>query len=841
MKKTLILIFIAFLSISAIAQQYIVSFNVTNIDEAYKLPNYVGVEDYNNGNVTAYIYGNNFDKFKQLGYDYELKDHPSKGKSLTMATTVAQMANWDRYPTHDVYLQMVDQLATDYPDICRVETIGVSEEGRPVKVIKISDNPDDNENEPEFYYTGQMHGDEIVAYILFLRLAYELLENYGTDDQITNLINNTEIWINPLSNPDGTYSGGDNTVSGATRSNSNGVDLNRNFPTPNTPHPSGENAAEIQMQIAFAQAHNFVMSANSHSGIELVNYPWDTWTSNVKTHPDNNWWDHVSYNFANTIHDNAPGSYFQGQGDGVTHGGDWYVVDGSRQDHMGYYQYCREVTLEFSNDKMLDCEDLPAHWGYTRDAMLNYIEECFYGFNGTVTNNLGEPVNAKIEIVSHDMDNSEVYTDPVNGDYYRPIEPGTYDVTFSADCHTSQTVTVTVTDWETTTNLDIVLQKNETTELSGTVIDAQTGEALESVTIEFLNSDFTNLLTNSEGFYSIELCGGTYQVKASLDGYSTSIQEITISDDNNEVNFQLLPSTSLSFEDGIPTGFTFSGDVNWVLVTDEAYDGDNSMYSGNVVDNQNSIMEYSTTTEAGEFSFYHLVSSEVGYDFLTFYIDGNEQDTWSGTGNTWTEASYNISAGSHTFKWEYSKDGSVGEGDDCAWVDYISLPSQAPATYNLTFEVTDGTTPIEDATVILTGYGSQNTNVSGNAIFSSVYSTTAPGLSYSVSATDYQTITGNVEVTGTMTIPVNLQPADSQNIYAESIHIFPNPTSGVINIKLPEEQGVITILSSDGKIIRSIIVNSLNQTIDLSNQPSGLYMFKYTTDNKSYTEKIIIQ
>ena len=94
------------------------------------------------------------------------------------------MANWDRYPTYGVYIQMMQDFAANYPNICRLETIGDSQNGRLIQVLKISDNPDDVEDEPEFFYTGQMHGDELVGSIMLLRLIDYLLNNYGSDLQV---------------------------------------------------------------------------------------------------------------------------------------------------------------------------------------------------------------------------------------------------------------------------------------------------------------------------------------------------------------------------------------------------------------------------------------------------------------------------------------------------------------------------------------------------------------------------------------------------------------------------------------------------------------------------------
>mgnify|MGYP000532489335 CR=1 FL=1 len=81
-----------------------------------------------------------------------------------------------------------------------------------------------------------MHGDEPAGFVLMLRLIANLLEDWGTDPALTDLVNTTEIWVNPLANPDGTYFARDDTVAGAIRryttaaGDNSGVDPNRNYP-----------------------------------------------------------------------------------------------------------------------------------------------------------------------------------------------------------------------------------------------------------------------------------------------------------------------------------------------------------------------------------------------------------------------------------------------------------------------------------------------------------------------------------------------------------------------------------------------------------------------------------
>jgi hypothetical protein len=276
-----------------------------------------------------------------------------------------------------------------------------------------------------------------------LRLIDSLLSTYGKDPRITNLLDNVQIWINPLANPDGTYHAGNSTVSGATRYNANGVDLNRNFPNQKSgPHPDGNSwqPETIAMMNLFA-AHRFVLSANLHDGNELVNYPWDTWKV---LHPDDAWFRTISRAFADTIHKYSPAGYFTGpegtdSANGVTNGYDWYSITGGRQDYMTYYMHGREVTIELCTLYTAPASLLPAYWNYTKASFLNYIENTYYGIRGTINSTMGPHIKATITITGHDINNSEVISDSVTGFFVRMIAPGTYTVVISADSFFSQT------------------------------------------------------------------------------------------------------------------------------------------------------------------------------------------------------------------------------------------------------------------------------------------------------------------------------------------------------------------------------------------------------------------
>ena len=118
--------------------------------------------------------------------------------------------------------------------------------------------------------------------------------------------------------------------------------------------------------------------------------------------------------------------------DGITNGHDWYEVDGGRQDYMNYFRYCREFTLELSDDKTPNPNDLPMLWDANYPSLLNYMQQSLFGIRGIVTDSItGNPLKAKIEIIGHDMDSSHVYSNLPIGNYHRHIYQGNYDITFS--------------------------------------------------------------------------------------------------------------------------------------------------------------------------------------------------------------------------------------------------------------------------------------------------------------------------------------------------------------------------------------------------------------------------
>lgn len=364
--------------------------------------------------------------FIHQGYDYKIVKRVDY-KFVITSEDIKQAMEWETYPSYTQYDSIMRSFVILHPSLCLLDTIGTSIRGKLVLALKISDNVSLDEDEPQVFYSSSIHGDETGGFILMLRLADYLLKNYSNNNRIRNLVNNLEIWINPLANPDGTYRSG-NTISSPTRYNANGYDLNRNFPDPEAPNTTKQK--ETRDMVKFMREHHFVLSANFHSGEEVVNYPWDRWS---KLHPDDEWFHGISRKYADTVHLFSPSGYMDYLENGVTNGYDWYKINGGRQDFITWELHGREVTIELDNNYITPTANLSLLWQYNWHSLLGYIENATFGIHGKVKDAFTKTaVPAKIFITGHDKDSSQVYSDTLTGSFVRFLAPGNWDLTFSA-------------------------------------------------------------------------------------------------------------------------------------------------------------------------------------------------------------------------------------------------------------------------------------------------------------------------------------------------------------------------------------------------------------------------
>jgi carboxypeptidase D len=339
------------------------------------------------------------------------------------------------YHTYDTLSAELQAVAAAHPGITRLSSLGPSVAGRELWMMKITDQPDLEEDEPEVAYISSMHGDEVVGQELLLGLIQYLVQRYGSDPRVTSLVDGTEIWIMPSMNPDGTAL--------VRRYNANGFDLNRDFPDQfvdpiNTPDGRQPETRAVMLWTA---SRAIDLAANFHGGALVVNYPFDgnptaSSTFSPTPEPDHSLFVSISRTYADL---NPPMSMSNSDpafDDGITNGADWYAINGGMQDWAYVWYGSFEVTIELDDVKWPPASRLPELWDDNLESMLAYLERVHEGLRGTVTDGeTGVPLSAEILL---DGDPFASRTDPDLGDYHRPALPGSYSATVAAPGYASQ-------------------------------------------------------------------------------------------------------------------------------------------------------------------------------------------------------------------------------------------------------------------------------------------------------------------------------------------------------------------------------------------------------------------
>ena len=271
--------------------------------------------------------------------------------------------------------------------------------------------------------------------------------------------------------------------------------------------------------------------------------------------------------------------------------------------------------------------------------------------------------------------------------------------------------------------------------------DGTTGIAGATVTMvgvdEFNVNHTYNFTTNAQGYYSGHIYAGYYDGQAAKEGYQTIEAPVqgnpivmVYNQTTSPVDYILdenfdpvcgviaeyypdsldpqspyvkvywgcgLPGSEIiePFETGDFSLFDWQVDPTypWTITTTNPYEGTYCMKSGGAgVANVVSNMSVTVNIPAdGLMSFFGKISCESSWDYGYFYIDGVQKGSYTGA-SAWSEKVFDITAGDHTFMWQYTKDGSVNSNDDCFYVDYITFYKQpAPPVPGMTYDFEDHT------------------------------------------------------------------------------------------------------------------------------------------------------
>ena len=383
--------------------------------------------------ITAYVTPEELSQIESLNIPYkiEIEDMNNFNKNFWLLV--------ESYHSYQDIIDLADSLSTTFPSICKKYIFGYSIQNRQCAALKISDNVDIDEPEPEVLFDGGIHGDEIGGPENIIRFARDLCTQYGTEPTITDLINTREIWLYLMDNPDGRAN--------MSRYNANGVDLNRDWAYMWDSwggSPGACSQIESKNLRSCMYSNQFVVHTTYHSGTEIISYPW---SYRPNACPDQN---HI--NQLAGIYSSVSGypSLPYGQGYNVM-----YPINGSTKD--GNYGMMGSVSwsIEISNSKQPPASQIMQYYNWNYPSMVAMIEYAGYGLEGIVTNAItGDPVTASVFV----NDYYPTYTDPSAGDYHKYVLPGTYSITVVANGYQSQTINNVVvnSNSSTTTNFELL-------------------------------------------------------------------------------------------------------------------------------------------------------------------------------------------------------------------------------------------------------------------------------------------------------------------------------------------------------------------------------------------------
>ena len=473
----------------------------------------------------------------------------------------------------------------------------------------------------------------------------------------------------------------------------------------------------------------------------------------------------------------------------------------------------------------------------------------------------GDAIQARIEMMFGNRTSSRVFTFNVSAPHLTVSEASA--TPFASDA--AGTVTCTLTNTGAVATGDLTL----------TLVNAfnMVATAPQPVHVGVLQpGQSTSLTFNMTMADNLPECTIPFNLMASEGNGSYLVDEFL---------FNGPGSSYEDFETGDFSLFPWQQGTNaWEITTAQKHSGTYSARSKTNLSNRGkSQLTLSWSSVAADsISFWYKVSSEEDYDFFTFYIDGTSKLQASGTSVTaWQRASFPVAAGTHTFRFEYSKDRYSVEGSDCAWIDDISLPFSGTPTrfvYDTICQNADYTfagQPLptgqlgdfvyvdsssssvivrlalnvaEAPEVTVTTSGSMlpggRAVLTAHGATSYLWSTgdTTASIVVSPDSTSEYIVTGfrgGCSSIASAQIIVGIHNSQPTTLNSQ-LKVYPNPTDGILHVVCPDARR-ISVVNLMGQVV--LTLNSQDSTLNLEFLPEGVYFLKVETSDGVAVKKIL--
>lgn len=409
----------------------------------------------------------------------------------------------EAYHSYEEIWYFLDSIAQLYPGIMMLDTLGYSQlESLPIPLVKISDHPMQEEDEIAVLFDGMHHAREPIGAEICLKLIVYLLENYGSDPAVDHWVEETEIFILPMINPEGwkyitdwdleypfwRKNKRDNDTNGIFSEQFDGVDLNRNYASAwgngdpdisswvyRGPGPLSESELIAKKMLVLEQKP--VMAITYHSFGEVV-----IWANSLGgvVFPDNSYLATVASEIAFRILKTTGNPYNSG----------YFAIEAGLSNfwmyaEAGCFEYCIETGTDF----------IPPYEEAVQVAESNLPGALFMldrvrgpGLSGLITDSVSEePLQASYRVLEmYDTIMTPRTSEAGHGRYFRLLWPGTYTLEFSKEGYYTQLhENVEVAEGEFT-SLDVKLVPTD--------VKAQDQDAAQKIHIELYPNPARDIL-----------------------------------------------------------------------------------------------------------------------------------------------------------------------------------------------------------------------------------------------------------------------------------------------------------------------------------------------------------
>lgn len=600
-------------------------------------------------------------------------------------------------PGYRNYSQMVNELTNlqaQYPALMQTSPLGTgwgsvyADQNLPAYIdfdhdilaVKVSANVQETEDEPAFYFVGEHHAREPLSTEVCMGILIHLLENYGTDPVVTGILDDSEIWIVPLLNPDGhkiVIEETDVWWRKNIRDNNNnqsfdhnyygsgydGVDLNRNYAyywgytsstddmfeaTYHGPEPFSEPETQILRDLILSR--RFLAGIGYHTYGELVLYPYGYVNGIVA--PDGTELQALANEMADLLPSmSGVGNYTPGPSWGL------YPVSGSLDDWSYSQTGAFPYTIEMADEFIPPYAAVPTIVQHQVNAALAMMQRKDKKIlRGHVTDSqTGDPLEARIYIEG--FDNHALYRAPVRSDslfgaYYYLLPAGEYSVSYICPGYETE-VRIVVINPIAPTIEDVCLTPSQPYELS-IQIQGDYFEPLSGATLIIEDIPDTVYTSGPQGNVTIwDFYPGTYQLVVSKPGYETLSIMRHISSGTITLRITSQPMILEDFEMSL-SNWTTSG--SWGRSEIESYSGSYSLAdspTSNYQNNSNSTCRLTDPLNLQNIDNVNLkfmLKTSLALDGDNLILECSSDasswaviDCYEGTSD-WTEKSYNLNS-----------------------------------------------------------------------------------------------------------------------------------------------------------------------------------------------------